>query len=101
MKIAFENKHNTLIAYPDGELDECSSHSLREALDHEFRSERFNSFVMNMSRVSFMDSTGIGVLLGRYKLLRSKNIPFYVEAPTPVVDKILRMSGLYQVITRI
>ncbi|MDR2634827.1 MAG: STAS domain-containing protein [Clostridiales bacterium] len=101
MKIAFEIKQNTLVAYPEGELDECSAPTLRDSLDRKFKSAQFGSFVMNMSRVSFMDSTGIGVLLGRYKLLRAVNIPFYIEQPSPTVDKILRMSGLYQVITKI
>jgi stage II sporulation protein AA (anti-sigma F factor antagonist) len=42
-----------------------------------------------------MDSTGIGLLIGRYKNLKPKGISFYVQNPNPTIDKIFRISGLY------
>ena len=51
--------------------------------------------------MSFMDSTGIGVVIGRYKLLRKSNRKMYVRSPSVTVDKIFAMSGLYEIIERI
>ena len=48
-----------------------------------------------------MDSTGIGVLIGRYKRLKNRNVSIYVKNPTPTVDKIFKMSGLYEIMPRV
>ena len=54
-----------------------------------------------MSCLEFMDSTGIGVLLGRYKLLRSKQKESYIYNPSPVIEKIINMSGIYEIMPKI
>jgi stage II sporulation protein AA (anti-sigma F factor antagonist) len=53
--------------------------------------------VFNLSELTFMDSTGIGVFIGRYKKFKSKNIAVFVENPSRTVDKILQISGLYKI----
>ncbi len=50
-----------------------------------------------MSDLNFMDSTGIGLILSRYKKLKKQNVPVYITAPNPQIDKIIRVSGLYTI----
>lgn len=82
----------------EGELDEKSARETREYLDQTIRERRFDSMILDFTKVPFMDSTGIGVLLGRYKRLKSEGIPLYVQGINQQIDKVFRVSGLYQII---
>ena len=84
-----------------GELDEHSAEFVRRRLDTLISDSNFDSVIFELSRLSFMDSTGIGVIIGRYKLIRKQNKPVYVRNPSPTVDKIFKMSGLYEIIDKI
>ena len=57
--------------------------------------------VMELSGLNFMDSTGIGVLLGRYKKLSNLGIPILIANPNKSVDKILTLSGIYKIMPKI
>ena len=48
-----------------------------------------------------MDSTGIGVLVGRYKRMKSKNIPIFICNPSNHVERIFKMTGLYDLMPKI
>lgn len=47
-----------------------------------------------------MDSTGIGVLIGRYKRLKAKGVPIFLQSPTPAVDRVLGISGIYDIMIK-
>lgn len=102
MKVTFRTDGNTVFFYLDGEIDECSVVSLRrevdDAIDENAVAERA---VFNLAGVRFMDSTGIGFLIGRYKKLRRYNISMYVESPNLTADKVLSVSGVYNLIPKI
>ena len=57
--------------------------------------------LIDLKNLTFMDSTGIGVLLGRYKRLAEKGVRVYLSSPTPAVDRILKLSGIYQLMSKI
>ena len=82
----------------EGDLDEKSAREAREYLDQTIREKRFESMILDFAQVPFMDSTGIGVLLGRYKRLKAEGIPLCVKGINPQIDKVVRVSGLYQII---
>ena len=81
-----------------GELDESSAGQTREYLDHILSRYRYERVVLDFEKVSFMDSTGIGVLLGRYKRITAKGGELCVTKINPQIDKVFRISGLYQII---
>ena len=91
----------TLVAKLVGELDEHSAEFVRRKLDTAFQDNNFNAVILDLSRMSFMDSTGIGVVIGRYKVLKKVGKRLYVKNPSPTVDKIFKMSGLYEIIDKI
>ncbi len=84
-----------------GELDEYSASYTRNYLDNLIKANSYQYVVFDMSSLDFMDSTGIGVLLGRYKLLRTKQKEIYISNPKPVVEKIINMSGIYEIMPKI
>lgn len=81
-----------------GELDERSATETRVYLDRLIEEEGFRELILDFSQVEFMDSTGIGVLLGRYKRLQKRGIPLAVAHLNRQIDKVFRISGLYQII---
>ena len=54
--------------------------------------------ILDFAKVSFMDSTGIGVLLGRYKKVSENGAELCVKNVNRQIDKVFRISGLYQII---
>ena len=85
-----------------GELDDCSSGMVREQLDAIFSSlTPFSQVVLDFQNVSFMDSTGIGVLIGRYKKYEPALISFSIRNPNKTIDRILKMTGIYNIIPKI
>lgn len=92
---------STLYVGLNGELDERSSVYTRSALDELFSAGGITKIVVEMSQLKFMDSTGIGVLLGRYKAVRARGIPIYIANPTKAVDKILTLSGIYGIMPKV
>lgn len=101
MRIKNRIYNNTLYIMLCGELDECSSSYTRNIMDDLINGNTFNQVIIDLSELEFMDSTGIGVLIGRYKKLRSKNVPIYICNPSNHVEKIFKMSGLYDIMPKI
>lgn len=102
MDIKTKVHNNSLYILLIGELDEANASYVRNHLDHVIDTEkRFNKVIIDLSQLDFMDSTGIGVMLGRYKKLQSRNIPIYIINPSRQAEKIFQMAGLYDIMPRI
>lgn len=102
MKIKYNLDKNSLFVYLIGELDECTASKTRDAIDGLFNEiNGVYKVVFNLSGLSFMDSTGIGMLIGRYKKLKNAKVDVYIENPTPSIEKILQVSGLYAIMPKI
>lgn len=101
MNIKFNLTDNTLYVSLIGELDDCTSSFTRDAIDEKLRNYNYQNVVFDMSNLTFMDSTGIGVLIGRYKYLKNKNVSTYISNPTSTVEKIFKMSGIYEIMPKI
>ena len=75
-----------------GEMDECSA-----LIEENINAKRV---IINLSEIEFMDSTGIGFLIGRYKKASRLSLPLFVEKPNFAADKILNLSGIYSLIPK-
>ncbi len=84
-----------------GELDEHSATYTRITLDEIFDKPDFKKIVIDLSELDFMDSTGIGVLIGRYKKMKDKDIPIYIANPSAHAEKIFKITGLYDIMPKI
>lgn len=101
MQIKSRIYNKTLYVLLCGELDEYSATHTRETLDEIFLKERFSQIIIDLSELDFMDSTGIGVLIGRYKKMKDKKIPIYICNPSSHAEKIFQMTGLYEIMPKI
>lgn len=103
MEIIYKNKDDCMVAELSGELDEYSAEYVRISLDDllENLSRSKSKLVLDFSKVSFMDSTGIGVLLGRYNKYSKCDIELFIKNPTSYVNRIFEMTGIYQIIPKV
>ena len=101
MELYVDFEGSTLIFRLVGELDEHSAEFVKRKLDSALTSNDYADVILDLSRLTFMDSTGIGVIIGRYKIVHKYNKTMYVKNPSATVDKIFKMSGLYEIITKI
>lgn len=102
MEIEAKTDGESLFVFLRGEMDEHSAQSARRIADDlADRYVRCDRAVFDFENVTFMDSTGIGFLIGRYKKFRRVGVPMYIRNPNPVADKILAVSGVYSLIPRI
>lgn len=102
MNIKHKVSRGGLYIYFEGELDEHFCKQAREKIDGLIDSNSsVAAVVFNMRGLSFMDSTGIGMLIGRYKKLKSLKIPLYIESPSFSADKVFSAGGIYTLIPKI
>ena len=94
MHVRFSNKGPVLIAKLTGELDHHSADYLRIKIDSEIVKSTTKDLIMDFSEVGFMDSSGIGVILGRYKNMHSMNGRTAVVSVNKQILKLLEMSGI-------
>lgn len=83
-----------------GELDHHTAEDVKKKLDAAIAGSGARDIILDLKSLRFMDSSGIGVLLGRYKLQKKKGGRIYVKNVSRQVDKIFKVSGLYQVLIR-
>lgn len=97
MDIQTEYIGNTLIVKMKGEIDQSCSSALRLGIDRKIRENHIKNLVLDFGGVTFMDSSGIGVILGRYKQIKALGGKTIIVRPQPQVDKILELSGIKKI----
>ena len=98
MEIIFEISGTTLVAELFGEMDHHSSEKVRNDIDETMINYKAKHLIFDFSRVTFMDSSGIGIILGRYKKLKEKGGFVIVPACSPQIQNILNMAGVLSII---
>ena len=98
---SYQLKRSTLTVCLAGELDHSMAAQVREVLDPLIEDARVRRLVFDVSRLEFMDSSGIGLIIGRYKRLSRRGGSVAVADPGARIDKLFRMSGVYQVVDRL
>lgn len=98
MNVNFSVRGNTLVAFVSGELDQHNASQLREQIDLRITHTNVKKLVFDFSGLDFMDSSGIGVIIGRYKLMRALNGTVSVVCKKRSVEKILELSGIRRII---
>lgn len=92
---AMRNAVTVVIA---GELDHFAAPQIRRRLDDILSDPAVTHMVLDLENLTFMDSSGIGVLLGRLRELQARGGTLSVKNMQPSVEKLFRLSGLQQVI---
>ena len=97
MYLDMEQQQDTLLVRLGGDLDLGVADKLRKALDNQLVEKRIKYLILYLSRVTFIDSSGLGVLLGRYKRLLHSGGKVILVGAQPQVKRILELSGILQI----
>ncbi len=84
-----------------GDIDHHSAARLRASLDKLIETKRPKRLVLDFREVSLMDSSGIGLVIGRYKTLRELGGELCVRNTCRQTDAVFRVSGIYKIIKKV
>lgn len=96
--INLETKGNVLCIRLTGELDHHTSGELREQVETALYEHSIQHIVLNLEQLRFMDSSGLGVILGRYKHIKNVGGEMVVCAISPSIKRLFEMSGMFKII---
>ena len=91
---------NVLIAKPACEIDHHSAERLRGQVDAAFDKSSCRHIIFDFSGVTFMDSSGIGMIIGRYKNAEKRGGRLALAAMSDEMGRLFQISGLAKIITR-
>jgi stage II sporulation protein AA (anti-sigma F factor antagonist) len=98
LNLQYEKTNKRLIAKFYGDIDHHTCNNIRDILDSEIEKKQPNILVLDLSNVDFMDSSGIGVIIGRYKKVKAYDGNVYFAGITEKIDKLIKLSGLLTII---
>lgn len=98
MRIEVERLGDTLLARVEGELDLSTAAAFRETIDRHLGTGGAKHLVLNMSGMTFVDSSGLGAILGRYRRITEKGGRMIAADVPAQIAKLLALSGLQKII---
>ena len=98
MKIKYIKNDKRLIFEIEEDIDECCVQKIRRRIDNEIQRYMPKEVIFDFSNVSFMDSAGIGLIIGRYKLINMIGGELKIANVNTQIQKIFEMSGLLRLI---
>jgi len=98
MDLYFRKKNKTIIIFISGEIDHHTAKELRKKTENIFSEMPVRNLVFDFKQVTFMDSSGIGMLIGRYKELQFMGGRIAIAEANQKIREILLISGLKQIL---
>lgn len=96
--IQSKRRQDALIVSLTGEIDDCCAQQLRKELEALLCDPGIRHLILDFSAVSFMDSSGIGMIIGRYKTMKARGGRVSAMGLHPPVDRLFHMAGLHRII---
>ena len=93
-----KQKESILTIRLDGEIDHHASETMREEIERLIRLGNPDTLILDFEDVSFMDSSGVGMIIGRYKTMTARKGIVYAAGLHPPVERLFRMAGLHRII---
>ncbi len=100
MKVTWKKHGATLRLRFSGELDHHSAADVRREIDGLLSDTAIGFIVFDLGGVTFMDSSGIGVILGRYRMIAARGGGMDIINASRQIERILRMAGVYTLCTQ-
>ena len=94
MAVTLEVTNEDITAYLSGEIDHHSAVELRRRIDEAVLAGTPEWLILDFSGVTFMDSSGIGLIMGRWRLMQEQGGRLTVRGVPKTLRKVMRVSGL-------
>lgn len=98
MECIYVPKEKQLTLKIEEEIDEYATEKLRRKIDNEITRFLPRKVIFDFSNVTFMDSAGIGMLLGRYKIIKMLGGQLELLNVNKQIEKIFEISGILKII---
>lgn len=98
LRLSTDIINNNLIVKLEGELDHHISEEIRKKIDSEYYNSNLKNMVLDLGGINFMDSSGIGLIMGRYKNCKEQGGKLSIVNINPKVERIIEMSGLMEIV---
>ncbi len=100
MNLKLMEENGVLVAAVAGEIDHHSAVLLREKVDRQIAARRPRKLCIDLSGVSFMDSSGLGFIMGRYRNMAGLGGEVSVKGAQGRIEAVLQMSGAYRYVKK-
>ena len=98
MEVRLLGEKRALLVHLFGELDHHTAGEVKEEADRMLRSTNAVSIIFDFTQLSFMDSSGIGMIMGRYKKVRTLGGKVVAYGVNAQIMRIMEMSGIDKII---
>ncbi len=89
-----------LVVSLSGEIDHCAADAMRGEIEALLKDTQVRRLIFNFEDVSFMDSSGVGMIIGRYKTMRARGGSVGACGLHPPVDRLFTLAGLHRIIAQ-
>lgn len=100
MGLQLDIQGRVMVASPEGELDHHQAERLRPAIDSAYDKSPCKHLILDMGGISFMDSSGIGMIIGRYKNAEKRGGQLALTNMNESIAKLFDVSGLAKIVLR-
>ncbi len=98
LTVKFKISDRTLTAMVSGEIDHHSVKAVREEIDRRLLGTSPKTFVLDLQNVGFMDSSGLGLVLGRYEKCKAVGAKLIILNPSAGAERVLYLAGIEKII---
>jgi stage II sporulation protein AA (anti-sigma F factor antagonist) len=98
LSVKIKKEGRIMIISISGDLDQHNAEFVRRKIDYELIKYPIRYLIFNLSELEFMDSSGIGVILGRYKQIKNFNGKAAIVKASPQIRRIFELSGVFKII---
>ena len=96
--LQIQQQGQTLTVYLCGEIDHCAAEGLRNEIEMAIVKRNVTRLILDFSQVSFMDSSGVGMIIGRYKTMHARGGSVAACGLQPSVNRLFHLAGLHRII---
>ena len=97
MTVTIQQTDDCMTAVLEGELDHHCAGSIRKEIDAAVRDQEPVLLYLDFHLVTFMDSSGIGLIMGRHQLMQSLGGQVLILDPPQHIRRVLRISGIERI----
>lgn len=94
MQVRTEINEGVITAYLSGDIDHHTARAIREEIDMKIEESQPSLLVMDFGEVAFMDSSGIGLVMGRFRKMQEQGGEIQIVNTPLYISKVMRVSGI-------
>ena len=98
-EVTYREQGDALVVCVGGEVDHHGAVTVRTGIDQMLVAKRPPMVYLELSAVSFMDSSGIGLVMGRYRNLSRRGAKLHITGTSPQIYKVMKLSGIEKLAT--